>query len=842
MKRFLCVILAAVLFPLLCASASAGAYTHPAAGFHLTVPEGWLAIDSANVEEIIHSGRVSADMAATLTAIRGIMDSQLCVYLFKEDVAAPPFANVSVVYKGEQEEEITLADLRATAQAYESHYLENQEQLPGYTVATPAGSDQPEGWYPMGYLGGVYEQSGYRISLSQVFVAAGARLYEFTLTAEEGKASDAGADFSNLVGSFVAPDIGVEADGAQADAAVLDRGMELIEEQAGGQANFNGAIADSEAEVFTHPAGVYAFAIPDGWIAIDGALAEGLLAMGLDVVKHSNFGYADLSGEERPDGAVIMLFETERSDGLFRNNINISVTDLGQDFSTDAILSRGDGFVEYMQSVYDGFITTAPIAKKSFGELEAIVLSGEFTQGGQKRAIRQAIFSDKGILYTITLFARGDQMTECEPVFAKVITSMQQGKDNRVPILAVGVAEDAKTDVAAILDRGIELIEAQDYAGALAHFDAAIAESGDAAEIHFYRGQAFSQLYRNEEAEQALAKALELEPENARYLDEYGASLINNGKYQDAYEAIDKAVKLEPLNGEYIGDRGLVLYLLNRPGEALPELERAIELAPDYANAYYFAAIIQQGLGAFQEAARHCEAYLERVPIADEMWLMLGDARMELGSYGEALAAYDRAIANGYFAAEDIANYALAKEKAGKEEAPEVTGLPELPSPQEDSGDSQVPGVDDSDETVTVTIGASLVGWISKEDAQAQAESRGIYFAVNRDGSFSYTMTPDQQTSLWANWMKDVAEMVLQLLTTPSGVRNCEMSADFCEITFYVEPGIERDWLDTVPALFGLQMAMGRALLGEESPSTLVRIADADTGTVNHTFHVPNGR
>ena len=51
--------------------------------------------------------------------------------------------------------------------------------------------------------------------------------------------------------------------------------------------------------------------------------------------------------------------------------------------------------------------------------------------------------------------------------------------------------------------------------------------------------------------------------------------------------------------------------------------------------------------------------------MADEMWLMLGDARMELGSYIEALAAYDRAIANGYFTAESIANYAEAKVRAG---------------------------------------------------------------------------------------------------------------------------------------------------------------------------------
>ena len=602
-------------------------------------------------------------------------------------------------------------------------------------------------------------------------------------------------------------------------------------EDMGAPARADAAIADSGAEVFTHPAGVYTFTIPDGWIAVDGALAEGLMAMGLDVVEHSGMGYADWSGDDRPDGAVIMLFEIERIEGRFRNNINISVSDLGQDFSADAMLARGDGFIGYMQSMYDGFQPTAPVAKASFGKLETVLISGEFTQDGQEHAVRQAVFSDKGILYTVTLFAHADQITEYESVFAEVITSMRLAKENDVPDLAAdaaGTAEDRQTDDTAVLDRGMELIQAQDYAGALAYFDAAVAESGGAAEFHFCRGWALGELYRNEEAERAFAKAVALEPENARYLDEYGASMINTGKYQEAYEAIDKAVKLEPSNGEYAGDRGFALYLLNRPGEALPELERAMELAPDYANAYYFAAIIQQELGAFEEAARHCEGYLERVPMADEVWLMLGDARMELGSYAEALAAYDGAIANGYFTAENIEKYAEAKAKAGIKAA--------------DQGGGKGDPVPRGDKTNTVAIDASLAGWISEEDAQAQAEERGIDFAVNHDGSFSYTMTPDQQTQLWANWMQDVAGTALQLLTAPSGVRNCEMSADFCEITFYVESSIDRSWLETVPAQLGLQMAMSRALLGEESPSTRVRIVDADTGTVNDSFHVPNER
>lgn len=205
MKRIFCAMLATILMLALCAPASAEAYTHPEAGFHLTIPEGWLAVDSANVEEMMKSGGVSAEMAAVMESIRGILDSTYSVFLFQEGALLPPFVNVAVEFKGEFDWEITLDDLLATAQAYEAYYLEDGEQFPGYTVRTPAGVEQVEDWYPMGYLGGVYELSGYQIALIQVFVAAGTRFYEFVLTAEEANAIDANSDFGDLVASFVAP-------------------------------------------------------------------------------------------------------------------------------------------------------------------------------------------------------------------------------------------------------------------------------------------------------------------------------------------------------------------------------------------------------------------------------------------------------------------------------------------------------------------------------------------------------------------------------------------------------------------------------------------------------------
>ena len=207
MKRILCAVLTAALALALCASAGAEAYTHPTAGFHLTIPEGWLAVDSVNAEEIVNSGWVSEDLAAMITHLRNALDSSHIVYLYQEEAAEPPFVNMQVELLVELDDDITLDDLLAIVQEQEAYCLEDPEHYPGYTVTVPADAEPVDGWLSMGYLGGVYDMPvyHYRVTISQIFVAIGPQCYSFLLTGEESQTPDAIDDFDDLLGSFVAP-------------------------------------------------------------------------------------------------------------------------------------------------------------------------------------------------------------------------------------------------------------------------------------------------------------------------------------------------------------------------------------------------------------------------------------------------------------------------------------------------------------------------------------------------------------------------------------------------------------------------------------------------------------
>jgi len=198
-------LLASVLALALYASAGAEAYTHPTAGYHLTIPEGWLAVDSASAEEIVNSGWVSEDLAAMITHLRDDLVNSHIVYLYQEDAEEPPFVNMQVNLRRVLEEDITLDVLLATVQAQEAYYLENSEEFSGYTVTVPADAELVDDWLSVGYLGGVYDLTGNRITISQILVGIGPQYYSFMLTGEESQTPDVDAVFGDLVESFVAP-------------------------------------------------------------------------------------------------------------------------------------------------------------------------------------------------------------------------------------------------------------------------------------------------------------------------------------------------------------------------------------------------------------------------------------------------------------------------------------------------------------------------------------------------------------------------------------------------------------------------------------------------------------
>jgi adenylate cyclase len=82
------------------------------------------------------------------------------------------------------------------------------------------------------------------------------------------------------------------------------------------------------------------------------------------------------------------------------------------------------------------------------------------------------------------------------------------------------------------------------------------------------------------EAEDAVAKALAVDPNNAQAYYAEGLIRRSKGEHAGAFEALSRAVELNPNLPRALAEEGNELILLGRPAEAPPLVEQAIRLSP----------------------------------------------------------------------------------------------------------------------------------------------------------------------------------------------------------------------------------------------------------------------
>ena len=87
----------------------------------------------------------------------------------------------------------------------------------------------------------------------------------------------------------------------------------------------------------------------------------------------------------------------------------------------------------------------------------------------------------------------------------------------------------------------------------------------------------------------ALRRAVELDPDSARYRSSLGVILHATRQYREAEAEKRKAVELAPGSAQYRYSLGVILHELGRYEEAAGEKQKAVELEPD--NAQYRSSL-----------------------------------------------------------------------------------------------------------------------------------------------------------------------------------------------------------------------------------------------------------
>jgi TolB-like protein/tetratricopeptide (TPR) repeat protein len=144
-------------------------------------------------------------------------------------------------------------------------------------------------------------------------------------------------------------------------------------------------------------------------------------------------------------------------------------------------------------------------------------------------------------------------------------------------------------------------------------------------------------------AEQAISRAMELNPVNPTVLIEYSRVCCNLGRHEASIESARKALELDPVSIYANHWMGHVLYFARRYKEAIEAFRKTLELDPHYPKPHYFIGCSYFFLGEQNRA-------LEEVQLESLAWMRLTGLAIilhRMGRLEEAQIAYESLVELG---------------------------------------------------------------------------------------------------------------------------------------------------------------------------------------------------
>lgn len=148
----------------------------------------------------------------------------------------------------------------------------------------------------------------------------------------------------------------------------------------------------------------------------------------------------------------------------------------------------------------------------------------------------------------------------------------------------------------------------------------------------------------NEEALDALSRAVKCNDRAAPFFSDFGVALKRAQRLEEALGAYDRALALQPDYAQAHNNRANILRELGRDREAREGYLRAIELRPDYADAHNNLGVLAQRTGRLDEALTHYDLAVALRADYAEAHCNRGNVLKEQGRMREALAAYDTVL------------------------------------------------------------------------------------------------------------------------------------------------------------------------------------------------------
>lgn len=184
-----------------------------------------------------------------------------------------------------------------------------------------------------------------------------------------------------------------------------------------------------------------------------------------------------------------------------------------------------------------------------------------------------------------------------------------------------------------------------DMQGAITTCNALIDYDDKDAKAYFIRGCVCLKEGDSENARKDYARALELSGDNyALYLSVY-ENLAGAGYNSEAEELVAKALDLKGDSAEACRERGHIYLIREEYDNARKELDQAINKGDT--KALLYLAQVYEGQGDDKKAKSLYESYLEQNDSDTDTMIALGEMQLESGKYQKALELFQQALEAG---------------------------------------------------------------------------------------------------------------------------------------------------------------------------------------------------
>lgn len=199
-------------------------------------------------------------------------------------------------------------------------------------------------------------------------------------------------------------------------------------------------------------------------------------------------------------------------------------------------------------------------------------------------------------------------------------------------------------DAQSYFDRGYTYLALDRYDEAVADFEVAIAK--DPAMVDAYRGlaNAFWWAERYVDAAKAWTGALNLEPQNPRFLASRGECYFFAEDYEAATKDLLACTKIDGDAWEPHFYGGRILLAGNEPGHAVSLLSYALELKPDDGSGFYYRALAYNDLQDYEAALEDLNQAVAKEYDGAHVRRLRGHVYYNLGRYERAATEYTSSL------------------------------------------------------------------------------------------------------------------------------------------------------------------------------------------------------